>query len=78
MNWMNIPLKGTMTIEVTSADIGSLLTQINRHDISFWNVQYADSLTVRLQIARSDVRSVKSCVEKRGGTFKTVRNSGLY
>ncbi len=71
-------LAGTVQVEITSADVGALLTELNRWGISFWNLQYADSLTVRLQIMRTDIHMMRSCIARRGGTIKIVKSSGLY
>lgn len=75
---MDSSLREIVIVEIICADIGTLLTQINRHGITFRNIQYADSLTIRMQIHRPDLQAVKLCTAKLGGKIKIIRSGGLY
>ena len=69
---------GVVNIEITSADVELLLADINGSGVYCQHVQFVDSLTVRLDIRRSDINRVKTHIAKRGATLRIIRKTGLY
>ena len=69
---------GTAAVEITSADIDKLLTDINRLGVRLQRVTYEDSLTVNLILDRRDIKAVRAYIRKKGGSIKIVKTSGLY
>lgn len=75
---MSLSIAGTVYAEITSADIPGMLAGISSIGVSFRRVIYADSLTVRLEISRSDMKTVEAYIARRGGSFKIISRKGLY
>ncbi len=75
---MGISFEGTEIAEITSADIENTLAQISDLGVSFRHVIYMDSLSIRAEIKRSDIKLVETYICKHGGSIKIVRKYGLY
>ena len=71
-------LAGTVTIEVTSADVSAFLTALSASDILVLQVKHKSDLTVAIRIYRKDYRALKVLAERRGEQVKLTDRQGLY
>lgn len=71
-------LAGSVSLELTSADVSDVLHRINGMGISMWDVQTAGELTVRFSVLRRDVPAVEKMTESRGGCLRLLRRRGIF
>ncbi len=71
-------LAGTVTVELTSADIPGLLKKMNSLGITLERVCVISDLSVRCTIRRSDAQRVISAAERMAASAKLVKKQGLY
>ena len=71
-------LDGTLTIELTSADIAGTLEFLCGKGIFLQDVSYLDELTVRFCIPRTSYRQLSSLLDRRGQSFRVISRAGLY
>ena len=71
-------LLGSVTVQITSADMGILLNAFTANGIVLQKVTYCDDLTVRLTVARQNKSRLLSIAEKQGAVVKILRISGLF
>ena len=69
---------GTVTVEITSANIPGLLEVLCKNEIFLWGVSYRDDLTATLRIRRASYRKVRSILERRGDSCRVVSREGVY
>lgn len=70
-------LSGTLHLELTTADMTGLLTKINDHGVHLWNISLIDSVTVTIEIDKTDLPVLRKIVSACGASVKIKRNSGL-
>ena len=75
---MEMSFDGKEVVEITSADIENTLGQISDYGVSFRHVMYVDSLSVKVEINKSDMKLVEAYIAKHGGSIKILRKRGLY
>lgn len=69
---------GTITAELTSADIPASLMAICSEGIEIRCISDEDDLTVCLEIRRADWKMLRSLCTKRGDRVKVRRRNGVY
>ena len=69
---------GMMEVELTSADPGSALTEINQKEIPVYRVMQLDDLSLRFEILRRDYRYLSALAQKRGDHLRIHRKLGLF
>jgi hypothetical protein len=71
-------LGGTISVEITTADISSALTAIQNANIAIQDALFVDELTVHLQIQRKDWKNLRSICACRGDRIKLRGRLGVY
>lgn len=71
-------LSGSVHIELVSADIPGLLSQISGNNISATNLQSVDEMTVHANILREDYKRLCTITEHRGDKLNVIRKEGIY
>lgn len=71
-------LRGTLQIEIISADIPGLLLRISENNISALNLRFVDELTVRATIIRADFKQLCAIAEHRGDRMIVLAKEGIY
>ena len=71
-------LGGTISVEITTADISSALTAIQNANIAIQDALFVDELTVHLQIQRKDWKNLRSICARRGDRIKLRGRLGVY
>ena len=71
-------LRGTVSVEVTSADPAAVLQKVAESGIVLWNVDFSGDLTLRCEIQRQDYRKIQKLISKRGDKLRLRRRSGWY
>lgn len=71
-------LAGSVSLELTSADVSDTLRRINGMGISVWDVQTAGELTVRFSVLRRDMPAVEKMMKSRGGRLRLLRRRGIF
>ncbi len=65
-------------IQITSADIPGLLTEMNEKGIELFRVKSIDYLTAEILLHRRDFGKIKKLTQRRGDSWKLLRKQGLY
>lgn len=71
-------LTGTVTVEITSANIALTMDYLTRRGVILWDVIYFDDLTVRLCISRRSYKVLCALLEKRGDSYRLISREGLF
>ena len=74
--WQNF--EGTMGIELTSASLSDSMAVIQKAQISVWDVENRDDLTIRFCIRRRSFTKLCSLLEKRGDVLTVLDQQGIY
>lgn len=74
---INKLFSGSCHVSITSADMASVLTAIQKENIIIDHVKYISELSVELILPRGNYRALKSVVDKKGGKIKLLRQTGL-
>ncbi len=69
---------GTVRIELVSADISSLLSQISQRNITAEHLMFVDEMTVRASVLRKDYTALKELVNKRDDRVRILGRAGAY
>lgn len=77
---MNIwrSMHGIVSVELVSADLAFLLTQIADAKIQLFQLEQIDDLTVRCNVVRSGLKPLRTLVNRCGGNLKIIRRIGVY
>jgi len=75
---MGSSIAGSLHIELTSADVEAMLAGLSNLGVTFYHILHTDSLTVRLEISRSDLKTVKIYTSKHSCSMKVIRKNGLF
>lgn len=70
-------LAGTVRLELTAADPEGVLNRLSAAGFSLWNIQRVGSLSVHLEILRSDRRGVTALAEKAGASVDPLGIRGV-
>lgn len=71
-------LAGLLRVQLTSADVSGLLSQISAKSIPLFRVESIDDLTVQGTIYRKDYKFLQELTEHRGDKLDIVKRQGLY
>ena len=71
-------LNGSVSMEITSADVAGMLTALHERSIPLEHVQFRDELCCSFSIQRQHVKRVRSIIEKRGETGKIIGHQGIH
>ena len=74
--WQSI--RGTLRLEITSADIHRTLDGLNALGIALFHPEILDMLTARLTVIRSDYPLAAKFCEKQGDTIRICSKQGFY
>ena len=76
---MSFSAKGAhkMVIEITSADIISLLNQISDMNVELFSLQYINDISVRLQIPNKSFQKISAISKKTGSSLRCIHISGF-
>jgi len=76
---MSFSAKGAhkMVIEITSADIISLLNQISDMNVELFSLQYINDISVRLQISNKSFPKIAAISKKTGSSLRCIHISGF-
>ena len=69
---------GMVEIEMVCADITNTLVAISSEGILMENIRFPSALTVQAQIARTQVRKIRSICNKRGDKIRVRYAKGIY
>lgn len=69
---------GTVTVEMTSANIPATMDYLCQNGIFLRDVTYLDDLTVRFQISRGSYNSFHTILRKRGDSFQVISKEGIF
>ncbi len=71
-------IAGTVLVELTSADVSGMLSAINRAGITVLNIRKTGDLSVAMVIGRTDFRTLRALIAKRGEKLCVRKRSGFY
>ena len=71
-------LLGTVTVQLTCADMPHLLKRFNYADIHIFSLRHLDELNVRITIYRCDLPQINSITAQKGGKVKVIAKNGIY
>jgi sporulation protein YqfD len=71
-------INGEVTVEITSADISAVLTELVESNIVLHHVQIISDLTARMVVSRHDFKRLKVILRRRGEDDRIVRRTGIY
>ena len=71
-------LYGKVHIELISADISGLLSQISEKNIFVDSLLSVDEMTIRGRILRTDYKRLFSLAQRRGDKLTVIKKVGLY
>ncbi len=71
-------LKGTVRLELVSADVPGALVAIAENGIPIYSVKTGDALSVRFDVRREDYRQLTAVCKKRGESLRILGRKGLY
>ena len=71
-------LSGSLCVQIVSADISELLTQISKRNITLQAVKSIDALTVEVTVCRKDYRNLNNILERNGAKGRIVDRHGVY
>ena len=71
-------ITGTITVELTGADIEGLLGILTASGISVWDVKRSSGLVMVLRIRRAALSQVQQIAEKNGAALRLLGLSGAY
>lgn len=71
-------LLGTMEIQITCADIASVLNTLSAGNCLLMNVNYRDGMTFSATIRRQDYFSIRRLIQKAGGNCKILGKQGIF
>lgn len=71
-------LSGMVTAELTSADIGGLLSAINTQEIPIFDVHISGDLSAEICIYRRHYRKIQKLAQRKGGGIRILYRRGLY
>ena len=71
-------ISGRIVIQITSADVSGLISQLTAHNIPLLDLKRIDDLTVECSVSRVDHRKIKSLVSEENCNIRIIRRNGLY
>lgn len=71
-------LSGMVTLELTSADIGGLLSSINVQGIPVFDVRIRGDLSAEICIYRRHYRKIQKLAQRKGNSVRILHRRGLY
>jgi sporulation protein YqfD len=71
-------LSGAVTVEIISAALPSLLSDISAFGVGLLKISSINELTVRCEVKRRDFQLLASLVEIRGGEISVRKKQGLF
>ena len=71
-------LAGTVTVEVTSADISGFLTTASSSGVQIFRAAQTGGLAIQIQIYRKDYPTLVRMAKKRGEQIRVLSRGGLY
>ena len=75
---MPFSVRNLVTVQLTCADIPSILSQLQWAHIQLNEVIQIDPLTIRFQIKRCDESKLRSLLHRKGIEVKCINRSGIY
>lgn len=70
-------LAGTVTAELTSADLYGALHAIQRTQIDIWDMEMTSDLSIRFQLRRRDWKALEKLANSRGEVLRILGRKGL-
>lgn len=70
--------RGTVIVEIITAEPENFLQILNSNGIVLKNIQHTDPLTLLFEQKRSDYKKMCSLAEKAGAHVKLIKKSGIY
>ena len=71
-------ITGLLEVELTSANIPTVLERITQAGISVWEITPENELTVHMRIPRNQYRRLSAICKKHGTSLKLTARRGLY
>ena len=71
-------LGGVVRVEYTSADISAVLEALEKRDITVYDLDIADDLTLVFTVTRKHLVQLNALAARRGEKLKIIRRMGLF
>lgn len=71
-------LTGSVSVRLTSADIGAAINRLTKVNIALSSLRYIDDLTVELDVIRGDYKRICDLLDGSGTKIEIIRRKGLY